>query len=710
LIALNETFGSDETPHPDAAVNAAVEAMRAALMEVPAQVEAAFAPEGPLSSGAGMEHRPAQAEMARAVAQTMAAQNSLLFEAGTGVGKSLAYLVPGILRACITKRPLIVSSHTIALQEQILKSELTRVRELFAQVPAWRAFADFNVALMVGRGNYLCGTRLKMAQSQQGELFPNAQQKDLARIAAWAEGEITGRLQDLDPAPDREVWEAVNADSHACNRRNCTPETCCYRRARREMDAAQLVIVNHSLLFALIGAGAVPHGKTPGILLPGDAVVLDEGHTLPNVATEHLGLGLSSYAVRRALLRLHNPRRGAKGLFQRLQTSDLDDKEAVERALTAAEVFFNEVDANVLQQQSIVRLRDPMWAEDWLSEALAEVVKRVQRRWDQLEDGPLRDEFDGARSLLNGYRMGLNEALTLGDEGHVYWAERTGRSRPLVTIRSAPLDIAPLLRAHLFARQSPLIITSATLAEGATMDTFQAKLGAEGAETVQAASPFDFARQMRVYVARDAPMPSAQNRALDQRYLAERLRACCLAVQGGTLVLFTAFSDLRAAAEAVRPAVEAAGRPFLQQGVDGPRMELVKRMRTTGNAVLFGTETFWTGVDVPGPALSQVILTRLPFENPSHPILEARAEACQQRGDNPFATLTLPAAIIKFRQGIGRLIRRRDDIGTVTILDSRILTRRYGTNFLEVLPNPHYTVLNTQDWATHFQPLEATSS
>ena len=238
------------------------------------------------------------------------------------------------------------------------------------------------------------------------------------------------------------------------------------------------------------------------------------------------------------------------------------------------------------------------------------------------------------------------------------------------------------------------------------MESFQAKTGSEGCTAEQVFSPFDFKRQMRVFVATDAPQPTREQARLDREYLGRMIGFCCERVRGGSLVLFTSYFDLTECAKAVAPLMEKAGRSFYQQGRDGSRQELARNLKRDGNAVLFGTESFWTGIDVPGAALSQVIITRLPFGNPSNPIAEARAEWCRERGGSPFQEITLPEALVKFRQGIGRLIRRQDDLGTITVLDSRIIHRPYGRDFLSVLPQPQYTRFNQHNADEVFQPLE----
>lgn len=703
MIGLNEPYAGGDEP-----VLPAEDREGAAAAFLPALVESVFAPSGPLVRDLGLEPRPEQAQMALAVAQSMAANLPLLFEAGTGVGKSLAYLLPGIIQAVATKRPFIVSSHTIALQEQILHKDLELCRRLFERIPELRPFSSFKTALLVGRGNYLCGTRLAQAIETKTELFPTDQMAELERLAEWSMTTETGLLQELIPTPLGEVWDWVNSDGSACSAKRCTPENCFYRRAMQKVRQANLVIVNHSLLFALLGGGMHPRNDLAGVLFPNDFVVLDEAHRVPAIATEHFGERISSYGFNRLLSRLYTTSgRGkkARGLLTRVGNDR--DREAVRRSREAGEQFFAAVRSALLEKHDIARCRLEDWAPPLLEQPLRDLVKTLGDAHNRLEDGPIRDELQGLRQQVGNYASGIRNCLSLASDEHVYWVEKSGRKRDIVSLRSAPIDVSAQLNERLFTRKTSVVLTSATLAEGRSMESFQAKVGAPGTAAEQVFSPFNFRRQMRVFLATDAPLPTRQHARLDATYLLDMIRFCTLRVRGGSLVLFTSYHDLRRCAEGLAPEYGKAGRPFYQQGRDGSRQELAERLRRDGNGILFGTESFWTGIDVPGPSLSQVIVTRLPFENPSHPVLEAKAEFCRDRGSQPFAEITLPDALIKFRQGIGRLIRRSDDFGTITVLDSRIVSRPYGREFLAILPDCRVVRFSRQDRDELFQPLEA---
>lgn len=675
------------------------------VSHAPALAAKIFADGGWLHAGLALEHRPQQEQMARAVAAALAADEPLLFEAGTGVGKSLAYLVPGIIHAVDQERQLIVSTHTISLQEQLETSDLPKCRRLFKSAPALARYVDFRSAVLVGKGNYLCTTRLGHTLADRATLLADADYDELQRIARWAETTETGLRHELKPPPRPEVWELVNADSSSCSRKHCDCERCFYQRAKARIRSAHLIIINHALLFALINAGgAQAEGATTdtrGVLFADDFVVLDEAHTVPDVATENFGLSLSSYGLDRALKHLFNPRT-KRGLFRK--HGGAEAQQLVGDALEASRQFFDFIGTTLLSQRPVVRVREEGVAEPTLDGPLGALHRILGRLADKLEDGRERDELLEQKQRIKGLQVAVTEWLTLADKGHVYWAERGGRKQVIVALRSAPIDVAPALRRHLFGCGTSVVCTSATLAMGGQIEPFAARMGAEDARAMVVKSPFDFARHMRVYVAADVPLPTPQEAKLPLQVLADYIGFCIERVTGGSLVLFTSYTDMRAVAAELEPKFAAAGRPFLLQGADLSRTELTRQMRSLGNAVLFGTDSFWTGVDVPGDALAQVILTRLPFDPPTHPITEARCDHIRDEGGNPFNELTLPDALIKFRQGIGRLIRTATDRGLVTILDSRVLAKSYGRLFIDCLPQPEFVILTRETRIEKFRP------
>ena len=655
-----------------------------------------FQENGWLQQHLGMEYRPQQETMAREVIGALSNDQPLLFEAGTGVGKSLAYLIPAILHAVRNKRQSVVATHTISLQEQIKDKDLEICKRLFKSVPELKPFAVFKVAFLIGKGNYLCTTRLDQAIAQKTELISSKEQTDLQRIVNWSLETKSGIRQELVPRPSFEVWDWVSADSSACNKKHCDPKVCHYQKAQNKIRDAHILIVNHSLLFSLLGSG-MPAPKGRGVLYPEDFVILDEAHTVPTVATGHFGMGISSYGVNRLLSFLYNPK-CKKGLLK--HHGKQRDYELVVRVRKESDVFFDQVRSLFLEKQEIARIYKPDWLDPAILPQLSSLIIRVKQLAILLDDGPeksiVEDQRDRLTDLYNGIKQFIGQSL----EDQIYWVERGGRAGKIIYLRSAPIDVAEYLKQSLFMRDTGILLTSATLATGPSMENFQSQIGAEKEMAFQVDSPFDYERNVQVFVAEDSPPPSISDGRQDLDYLEEMILFAVEQVQGGSLILFTNYYDLNQIARRIEPQLRELGRPLFQQGKDYPRSELTQEFAKAGTGVLLGTDSFWAGVDVPGPALSQVIMTRLPFENPSHPIAEAKSDWLKEQGKSPFLELTLPEAIIKFRQGMGRLIRKKDDQGFITILDSRIVTKQYGIQFLNTLPKKDYHRFNktNRDW------------
>jgi ATP-dependent DNA helicase DinG len=663
-------------------------------------VENTFDPGGWLQSGLAMEHRPQQSQMAIHVAQSMTMDDPVLFEAGTGVGKSLAYLIPGILHSITNERKMVVSSHTISLQEQILHKDLETCRLLFSQVPELEKYRDFKATLLIGKGNYLCPHRLQRAIRDKTDLFESSTTRELERIAEWAKTTQTGVVQELYPQPQAEIWDWLNADSTQCNRRHCSPDTCFYQKAKDEVNRANVIIINHALLFSLLGAGLNPGRETRGILYPDDFLVLDEAHTVPDIATDHFGLSVTRVGVRRLLTQLFNPKTN-KGLLTRYHQSG--HYNAVVKALEIADDFFDQIQFQYLSERSIVRLHKPAWVENLMllpMQKIADVLGSVaQREQDEQAENELADY----RKRVLSYNKAISSAIDLEEQDHVYWIERAGKMGSNTSIRSAPVDVAPYLRDCLFQRKTSCTLTSATLQDADGMDRFAQRCGAGGADFNVVTSPFVYEQQMAINIASDCPPLDPEHKTMEQEFLCDNLTFCASRVKGGTMALFTSYKEMNLVANKISKAIQKQGRKLYVQGEGLSRSQLVTAFKKDGNAVLFGTDSFWTGVDLPGAALSQVILVRIPFENPSHPIISARSDRCIALGEKPFFSLTLPAAQIKFRQGLGRLIRNQTDRGVLTILDSRVLKKTYGHAFLSMLPHKNYGTFTRLNRNTRFR-------
>ncbi|MBT5378895.1 MAG: ATP-dependent DNA helicase [Opitutae bacterium] len=655
--------------------------------QLPKLTEKIFSQSGWLTGAMGMEHRPQQEDMASSVAQHLLDDSPLLFEAGTGVGKSLAYLLPGIMMSLETRRPFIISSNTISLQEQVLQKDIPLCSRFFAKVPELEKYKKFETALLVGKGNYLCPNRLAAAIRAKTELFPSENLSELGRIADWAKETKHGMRQELSPAPTTEIWTQVNADSSTCSRKNCNASHCHYQKAKARIQKANVLILNHSLLFALLGAGMHPEGKTSGVLYPQDFMVLDEAHRIPAIATEHFGLDISSYGLGLALKLLYNPKR-KRGLFTKVGTPK--DCQMVTDAIRSSEGFFHYVRDAYLMERPITRLMEPAAGDLDSLHPIYYLTQRIATIAENLSNERVIDELKDHRDKILNYYHNIHEFWRMDKKDHVHWFERGGRKGIITHLKTAPVDVAPYLRKHIFSRNTGVILTSATLSISGCMDNFQKAAGAEEQPSVIRDSPFNYQDKVKAFIAEDSPDPLPQGEK-DQlvKFLAENIEYFTSNIKGGSLVLFNSYKDLYAVADILSESILIKNRPLFIQGRELSRTKALRQFSNAGNGLLLGTDTFWTGVDVPGPSLSQVIVTRLPFENPTHPIAQARQEWLRAEGRNPFLELTLPDAIIKFRQGIGRLIRNKEDQGILTILDSRVLRKNYGLHFLNALPVQH---------------------
>lgn len=647
-----------------------------------------FSPEGILSGGRGYEYRPEQQQLAAAVAHALEHESPLLAEAGTGVGKSLAYLIPSVRFALERGRKAIISTHTINLQEQLFGKDIPTAAKALG--------LTFRSALLKGRANYLCFTRLKRAMEQADDLFNQEEMKQLRDLQEWARHCGAGSLTELPPELriTRKVWAQVCSENHVCNLRNCGPD-CPYQAARRRVDEADIVVLNHTLFFGLLSIAEQAReeepaleDEVPGFIFANDFVILDEAHTIESVAAHQFGVALPEAELRYDLLRLYNPHT-RKGSLRHAATPRL--LQLVEEAQTAAEEFFDcaRKDCRLEEHNNTVRLRSPGWTEDILSPALKELEDELLTMARDEENDLTRAELMDNAARLVAYRSAAQEITALEkSDTCVYWAEAAGQEGKYTVLRSAVINVAPLLREKLFESRRCCICTSATLSAGEIGTRyFAGRVGAEAADSLRIGSPFDFAHQMRIDVVRSMPPPPPAS--ADEVYREALFSRICMALQetgGSAFVLFTGYSIMRAMAERLRPVCIENGWPLLVQGDELDRTSMLRLFRKQKGSVLLGTDSFWMGVDVPGEALSHVIVTKIPFESPGNPLVEARLEDIRARGGNPFAEYTLPEAVLKFRQGVGRLIRSKTDTGIVTLLDSRLTRKTYGERFLLALP------------------------
>ncbi|RYD30374.1 MAG: DEAD/DEAH box helicase [Verrucomicrobiaceae bacterium] len=655
----------DNTPPPEALSGLALE------------MHEAFSETGMLSRSPDFEYRSGQQRMAVEVGQALEKRRAVIIEAGTGVGKSLAYLLPAALTAHREKRKAVVSTHTINLQEQLIAKDIPIVQKLLPH--------PFTAVLLKGRANYLCPQRLSRAMRGTSDLFSTAEHEELRALWKWRGLTEDGTLSDLNFTPSPNVWSQVCSEPHACTPRSCGPESgCFYQNARRRAAEAEMVVLNHTLFFTMLSAQEELGVEGEGFLFPNDFVVLDEAHTLENVAAKQLGLHVSQSGLRFDLHRLYNPRT-QKGLFA--QAKSVEGVLASTRLLEHMETFFAAVRdaARFGPAGREFRVRTGGLVENILHGPLLEVVECVRKVTDDKEaaDSGVAEITEMGRRV-SGLRAELEAFLTMSREGHVYWVERSGVENRNISLHAAPVDVSGLLRQLFFSGHKTCVMTSATFGAGEpNLRYFRRRCGAEKVRAVEIGSPFDWEKQMRLHLVRHLPDPNSPGyeAALEQwiRHFLEQS-------QGRAFVLFTSYRLMESMSARLESWCQERHWTLLVQGKGRPRHQLLQDFKDDISSVLFGTESFWTGVDVPGESLSNVIITRLPFAVPDHPLTAARLEYIEDRGGNPFSEYSVPEAVLKLRQGIGRLIRTRRDHGIAVILDPRVLTKSYGKIFLDSLP------------------------
>src|SRR6266478_5308404 len=639
------------------------------------RVRTIFSEDGLLSKAKNFEFRPQQQEMAVAVAQALEEDRHLVVEAGTGVGKSLGYLVPAILFALEQHKKAIVSTHTINLQEQLLHKDIPILKKVLP--------VEFEAALMKGRQNYLCPRRLERALQSAKELFTGPERSELQRLAEWARTTRDGSLSDLSVEPDPKVWAQVCSEAHVCTQKTCGQDPrCFYQQARKRLLAADVIVLNHTLLFILLGSPDMQEERESGFVFPNDFIIFDEAHTIEQIASRQIGPVVSQYGLRSTIQRLYNART-RKGLFTVMR--DAVGVRLAAELIDDVDNFFSAVESKSnFRKGREFRVRDVELVPDTITARLTALQARVADVVKRADDEILKAELQEFGRRIRDARDGILIFLEQSAPEHVYWVERTGKTERFLALNAAPIDLAPVLRRMLFRDNCCCVMTSATLAVGRPdLAYFRERIGAGEAEPFQLGSPFDFQKQMKIFIVQKMPDPRDTGY---QKELEHWIAHFVEQTDGRAFVLFTSYRDLQQLAAQMQKSFVAKKMNLLAQGGGAPRSKLLEQFKTTPRSVLFGTDSFWGGVDVPGEALSNVIITRLPFAVPDTPLIEAKLELVQERGGDAFTEYSLPEAILKLRQGVGRLIRTKTDRGIVVILDNRIVTKPYGRSFMQALP------------------------
>jgi len=506
-----------------------------------------------------------------------------------------------------------------------------------------------------------------------------------ARITAWSYKTKDGSLFDMDEEPDPKVWDMLSVDAESCLGKKCPYfKQCFFQRAREKMQEARILVVNHHLFFSNLAMKEDQKNILPAY----DILVFDEAHSIENVATEHLGASVSNKGVKYLMDIMFNPKK-EKGFL--LSVDDRDSMEWVEIVRKRSEEFFKDVrryfeEKKPGEESDSLRIRKPGFIDNPLStplsklaECLSGAKKKVRNKEDEME-------MTSFIKKINALKSSMEFILTQVAEDYVYWIECSRGTRVnKVSINAAPIDVGCMLKEHIFLNRKPTILTSATLSvEGQGFRYLKNRLGIEDAVELKLGSPFDYKKQVSLYIEKNMPLP---NRVSEYACaVAEKVKKYLEITNGSAFVLFTSYSLMNMVYEEIEPFLRSKGHNAFKQGSGLGRSKMLLKFKEEKGSVLFGVDSFWQGIDVQGDALSNVIITKLPFSVPDHPVIEARAEYIQKKGGDAFLEYSLPEAVLKFKQGFGRLIRSKEDTGIIAVLDSRIINKSYGRQFLMSIP------------------------
>jgi ATP-dependent DNA helicase DinG len=654
------------------------------------------------------EHRPQQIEMLREVTRALSENRHLFVEAGTGTGKSMAYLIPSALWALKNGNRVVISTNTINLQDQLINKDIPDLRAAMG--------INLSAAVMKGRSNYLCPRRLENLR-RRGPDTPD-EMRVLAKVLVWIQTTTTGDRNEinLNGPVERDIWLRLSAEDEGCTTENCIKRggICPFYRAKQAALAAHILVVNHALLLADVATGN-------RVLPEYNYLIVDEAHHLEEATTNALSFKITEFMIDRSIRELGGPNAGVLGkLLDTIEgTVPPSDFAAVNQLIqhatdeafnfqSTSQVFFRSLDQFLFEQRGgedigmyahQVRIlpatrTQPAWSDveiTWeeceaslqpLIENLAGLVEALGDLKEYLPE----EEDDLISNLSNHYRRlaeiqtNVNGMVFEPRPDVIYWVEihPTGKQ---MSLNAAPLHIGPLMQKYLWNEKSSVILTSATLTTAGEFNYLRGRLNADGAYELSVGSPFDYETSVLLYIANDIPEPT--DRSGHQRAIEQGILKLCLATGGKALVLFTSYDQLKRTSHSIGSILGRHDIRVYEQGEGASANTLLESFRSDEHAVLFGTKAFWEGVDVPGAALSVLVIVKLPFDVPSDPIVAARSETFE----DPFSEYSIPEAILRFRQGFGRLIRTQSDRGVVAIFDRRILTKRYGRLFTSSLPN-----------------------
>lgn len=616
------------------------------------------------------ESRPQQLKMAEAVCDAIEHGRHLIAEAGTGVGKSLAYLIPFIIYAVENDKKVVISTNTKTLQQQLCQKDLPFLDQSLE--------IKFNYALCLGSENYLCKRRLRSGFIY--DLFETgAQIEDVRKIMEWSGRTANGIRSDLGFAPSPGAWDNVCRDSNLCLGNKCNyRNNCFYRKAKSEQKKAHILITNHSLFFTNLAAG--------GQVLPRfHAVVFDEAQTMEEAAAGCLGYEVSNTQARYLFDSIYSPRteKGLLAKFKRAKHQANVIRHSLENARAAAVQFFNTAAEKFGNQSDVKRIRTKSIIHNCLDEPLKGLLNAIKGLMDYVDNEEDEALIKSYAKKCNSLRASLSFILNLEREDYVYWIEISPRRRLVrYSFFASPIEMAEELDKQLFGAIAPIVLVSATLSVNNDFSFIKKRLGIKNCKEVLLDSPFNYKENVLLYLPKEIIDPAADFK-LFQRQALTAIKAVIDIMGGRIFILFTNYGMLNFITNELRSNYK--DIIFLRQG-ERSRYALLEEFKKNSNAVLLGTNSFWQGVDVPGRALECVIITKLPFSVPDDPVTEARMELIEARNGNSFAEYQVPQAIMMFKQGFGRLVRAKTDRGVVAVFDPRISTKYYGRFFVNALP------------------------